>query len=113
MNLKNEKRPVQIITPEENLVLEIGESKFFYRRIRAAEKNNIILKYTDRGKIDQVAATMEILKSCVRGWQGVRNGDGSEVEFTVDLIEALPESVLWQLETAIVLSPFGEVLSKN
>jgi hypothetical protein len=101
---------VRIIAPDETFELKVGDSKFFYRRLRAAEKNNIILKHTKRGEIDKTAATMEILKMCLKGWEGVKDSNGNDVKFTVDLIEALPETVLIQLELAAI-SAYGEEAS--
>jgi len=105
-------QPVKLITAEETLVLSVGESRFLYRRIRAAEKHNILQKYTVRGQIDQTAAAVEILRLCLKGWEGVQDGEGNEVAFATELIEALPEMVLMQLEIAVI-SASGETYKKN
>ncbi|MDZ7355752.1 MAG: hypothetical protein ONB55_21745 [candidate division KSB1 bacterium] len=105
-------QPVKLISNEETLVLSIGESRFLYRRIRAAEKHNIIQKHTVRGQIDQAVAAVEILRLCLKGWEGVQDSEGNEVTFSTELIEALPETVLMQLEIAVI-SASGETYKKN
>jgi len=105
-------QPVKLISNEETLVLSIGESRFLYRRIRAAEKHNILQKHTVRGQVNQMAAAAEILRTCLKGWENVEDGSGNEVPFSPDLIESLPETVLMQLEVAII-SANGETYKKN
>lgn len=105
-------QPVRLISADEKLVLSIGDSRFIYRRIRAAEKQNILQKHTTRGQINQTAAAAEIIRTCLKGWENVVDDKGEDIPFSHDLIEGLPEMVLMQIEVA-VLSASGEVYQKN
>jgi len=100
---------VKLLSEKEKLSLRIGETVFYYRRIRPSERKNIIDKYTVRGKIENMgAAVVDMLRLCVTGWDGVLDENDNEVPFDSELLhpDIFPEQVLVQLEAAIV-SAFG------
>jgi len=90
---------VKLIKDDERLVLYSHGAKFFYRRIRPVERQNIIRKHTKRGDVDWGAASMEMLRLCVKGWEGVGNEDG-EIPFSPELLNDLPEEILIEIMEA-------------
>lgn len=96
--------PVRLVSEQEKLVVEIEGSKFFYRRIKSIERQNIIRKHSRRGNILDAnwgAATQEMIKLCVTGWENVIDGNGEPIKYEPELIESLPDSVLTRISEAI------------
>lgn len=109
-NDKSISKPIQLIDDDERLTLEVGESKIYYRRIMAAERNNIVLKHTKRGTItpdNQTKIAEEILTLCVLDWKNVIS-KGKQIKYSPELLMKLPESVLQLLETGIIFNTAGE-----
>ena len=92
---------VKIIKPDERLVLEVGETKFYYKRIPTDHANAIRRKCTVRGELDGGKAGLEILKGFLLGWDNVQDWDGNEVPFNKDNIALIPDTVLADIITAI------------
>ena len=92
---------VKIIKPDERLVLEVGETKFYYKRIPTDHANAIRRKCTVRGELDGGKAGLEILKGFLLGWDNVQDWDGNEVPFNKDNITLIPDTVLADIITAI------------
>ena len=92
---------VKIIKPDERLVLEVGETKFYYKRIPTDHANAIRRKCTVRGELDGGKAGLEILKGFLLDWENVQDWDGNEVPFNKDNIALIPDTVLADIITAI------------
>jgi hypothetical protein len=92
---------VKIIRKDEKLVHQLGETKFFYKRISSERAGFIRRKHTKRGEMDASAAGFEMLDTHLLGWENVQDWDGNEVEFSVENIRAIPDEVLADLITMI------------
>jgi len=101
---------VKLISDDERLVLHSHGAKFYYRRIRPVERQNIIKKHTKRGEVDWGAASMEMLRLCVKGWEGVGDENG-EIPYRPELLEDLPEEILVEIMEATGAAE-GEVEGK-
>ena len=92
---------VKLINPNERLVLEQGETKFFYRRVTSEEANAIRRSCTVRGEIDGGKAGMIILKKFLIGWENLQDWDDNQVPFSIENISMVPDQVLANIITAI------------
>jgi len=93
---------VVLISPGEKLVHEVGESRFFYRRLDAEERAQIDDKMwamKGKRKIDFKYSTvgLEYLKRGIQGWEKVFDGEGQEVPFALDKILLLPGEIVTDL----------------
>ena len=92
---------VKIIKPDEKLVLEVGYTKFYYKRIPTDHANAIRRKCTVRGELDGGKAGLEILRNYLVGWENLQDWDGNDVPFSKDNIILVPDTVLAEIITAI------------
>jgi len=92
---------VKIIKSDERLILEIGDTKFYYKRITTDHANAIRKRCTVRGEMDGGKAGLEILKGFLLDWDDVRDWDDNEVPFTKENIALIPDAVLADIITAI------------
>lgn len=99
---------IHLIGEKEKRTVEIGGSKFHYRRIRAAERQRIIRRNTTKKtfQVDYTQVGIDVVKLCLLGWENVMGDDGKPIEYSADLVEILPETVLMSLQGA--MSSFGD-----
>lgn len=92
---------ITLINKSEKNVIEIGESKFFYRRAFPLDWSVIRKKNTQNGVVDFHAAGIELVRTHLLGWENIQDIDGSQVDFDLNLVESLPDAVLADLLNAI------------
>jgi hypothetical protein len=84
---------LNLIRTDERLTYEGAGFKVFFRRLPQTIRGEILRKHTSRGVPDIGAATLEMLRYCVVGWEGVADG-GKEIPFAPELVERMPDEVL-------------------
>lgn len=105
---------IRIISPDERLVYRYGDSEFYYRRISAAEYRMLERRNMVRGLIDFDSVGYEVIKKCLIGWKNVQDADGKEIEYSPELVEQIPITVLEVLFYQIKGSTgIDEALEKN
>ena len=85
---------VRIINANEKLVHEVGDTKFYYRRITSGHANAIRRKHTNRGVVDGNKVGFEVLEAYLIGWDNVLDWDDNEISFSVERIESIPDGIL-------------------
>ena len=84
---------IELVSNDEKLTHEIGDSKVFYRRIPTNIMNGFQKRLTRRGITDWVSVTEEALKWAVLGWEGFTVG-GKDVEYSVELLFKIPSDIV-------------------
>ncbi len=92
---------VKIIKKDERLIHQVGETKFYYKRISSERAGFIRKKHTKRGEMDAAGAGFEMLDTHLLGWENVQDWDENIIEFSLDNIRLIPDEVLADLITAI------------
>lgn len=92
---------VRIIKNDERLIHQIGDTKFYYKRISSDRASAIRRKHTIRGELDGGKVGFEILESHLLDWENVLDWDDNQIPFNVENIRMIPDEVLAELITAI------------
>lgn len=82
--------PVRLIDPRERLTHKSGASEYYYRRMPATVRNQIMQKCTSRGEINWGKFQLKALEWSLTGWKNVRDLDGNDVAFERRLVAAIP-----------------------
>lgn len=93
--------PVRIIQKDERLIYNVGDTKFYYKRISSERASAIRRKHTKRGELDAGAAGFEMLRTYILDWDNVQDWDGNQVEFTSENIALIPDEILAELISMI------------
>jgi hypothetical protein len=88
---------VELVTETERLAYTSGASTFYYRRLTMPVRNRLMHKATKRGNTDWGEFQALAMKWCLLGWDGV-NMAGAPVPFEADLIGAIPQDVIGELQ---------------
>lgn len=91
---------VTLVKDGEKLSYRIGDSTFYYRRMKSSSNRNLVRKHTRRGELDAVGYGIEICQTHVIDWSGV-TGNGKDIKYDPELISQLPLNVLNELVLAI------------
>lgn len=92
---------VKIIQKNERLIHQVGETKFYYKRITPERAGFIRKRHTKRGEMDASAAGFEMLDTHLLGWESLEDWEDNKVEFSLENIRLIPDEVLADLITAI------------
>jgi len=92
---------VRIIKSDERLIHQIGDTKFYYKRISSDRASAVRRKYTVRGEVDGGKVGFDILETHLLGWENVLDWDDKPVPFSVENIRLIPDEVLGEIITAI------------
>lgn len=91
---------IQLISKDEKLVFNYGESKIYYRRVPTLERQLAIQRSTSRGITNWSAVGLDLCRRHVIGWEGFTL-DGAEVKYDGKYLEVLPDDVLTELYSAL------------
>ena len=89
--------PVFLISPIERLRLEVGDTVFWYRRLPAGKRAELIGAHLGSGLVDARGATaleLAIAQYCIRGWDNLLDANHKPIPFLEEVIEHLPLEVL-------------------
>jgi len=93
--------PVRLIGNDERLVHQIGDTKFYYKRISSDRASAIRRKHTVRGEVDGGKVGFEILETHLLDWENVLDWEDKQVPFSAENIRLIPDEVLGEIITAI------------
>lgn len=89
--------PVFLISPTERLKLEVGETTFWYRRVGAGKRNDLIRAHMgdDTPNVrGYTAFELAVAQYCLRGWENLLDANHQPIPFLEEVIEHLPLEVL-------------------
>jgi len=92
---------VRLIKNDERLIYQIGDTKFYYKRISSDRANAIRRKHTVRGEVDGGKVGFDILETHLLGWENVLDWEDKQVLFNSENIRLIPDEVLAEIITAI------------
>lgn len=100
--------PLHLIQEDERFEYKGEGFTIYYRRIPGSKRAEILKKHTRRqGAVDIGDATLEMMKWCIRGWDGV-NMAGEPVEFKTGLVERIPDDILGEIAERAGANAEGE-----
>jgi len=85
---------VRLINASEKLVHQVGDTKFYYRRITSGHAAAIRRKYTNKGIFDGNKFGLEVLEQYLTGWDDVWDWQDKKVEFSTERIHYIPDGIL-------------------
>ena len=85
---------IRIISDSERNKFEFQGSTFYYRRISMAKAIQLTKEHTKRGRVNQEALGIEMLRWCLLGWEDVADENGEPVAFSQELVSSLPPELI-------------------
>jgi hypothetical protein len=84
---------LHLVSAKERLTYKGDDFQIYYRRVPSGVRAVIVKRHTDRrGNIDWSKVGDELVEYAITGWENVKF-DGQPVEFAVDLVGAIPETI--------------------
>ena len=106
--------PVYLVSETEKLSLPLGDSTFYYRRVPALKRAELVQKHTTFGLVDEPAWQLAMVEYGLTGWDNVQTLDGVVVPFEAHLVGTLPPPVIGQVMSKIQeSSPAPDAIVKN
>jgi len=86
---------IRIIKEEERLSFEKDGSTFYYRRIPAHVRQDILQRHMPRrgGEPNWEKVLSDMLSWALKGWDNILDDQGQQVEFSTEMINYLPQEV--------------------
>ena len=91
--------PIVVVREKERLTLDWDSTtRFFYRRVPAPKKAEILQKHTLFGTLNDLACQVELCEFAITGWEGeVYDDDGSLLVYKLENVAVLPTVVFGRM----------------